>query len=50
VHADEVEESWRLYTPLLDMPHRVELYPAGSRGPASADRLSADGTPSRHGA
>jgi glucose-6-phosphate 1-dehydrogenase len=50
VHAEEVEESWRLYTPLLEAPHRVELYPAGSRGPASADRLSADGTPSRRGA
>ena len=48
VHADEVEESWRLYTPLLDTPHQVELYPAGSWGPASADRLSVDGTPARH--
>ena len=45
VHADEVEESWRLYTPLLSIPHEVMFYPAGSWGPEEADRLIGDGTP-----
>ena len=40
VHADEVEESWRIYTPLLDHPPAVCPYDAGSWGPAEADILS----------
>ncbi|MCI4364876.1 MAG: glucose-6-phosphate dehydrogenase [Thermoplasmata archaeon] len=39
VRADEVEESWRLYTPILDHPPPVVFYPAGSDGPAAAKRL-----------
>ncbi|MGE5469779.1 MAG: glucose-6-phosphate dehydrogenase [Bacteroidota bacterium] len=41
VHADETEASWRLYTPLLDRRETPEFYPAGSWGPAAADRLIA---------
>jgi glucose-6-phosphate 1-dehydrogenase len=33
VHADEVINSWRLYTPLLDSEIAVKMYPAGSIGP-----------------
>ena len=40
VHADEVKESWRIYTPLLDHPPAVCQYDAGSWGPAEADILS----------
>jgi glucose-6-phosphate 1-dehydrogenase len=40
VHADEVEASWRLYTPLLDRLAAPEPYPAQSWGPASADALA----------
>jgi glucose-6-phosphate 1-dehydrogenase len=36
VRADEVEESWRLYTPLLKEPLPALPYPAGSWGPAAA--------------
>jgi len=39
VHADEVETSWRLYTPLLEGNHPVHEYPAGSWGPSQADDL-----------
>ena len=39
VHADEVEASWRLYTPLLDRALPVHPYPAGSWGPAEAEEL-----------
>ncbi len=40
VHAEEVEASWRLYEKVLDWSGRaVEPYPAGSEGPAEADRL-----------
>jgi glucose-6-phosphate 1-dehydrogenase len=41
VHADETEASWRLYSPLLRMPHKLHFYPAGSAGPAAASRLTA---------
>jgi len=41
VRADEVEASWRLYTPLLDWDEQVEPYPAGSWGPVGADELLA---------
>lgn len=39
VHADEVEASWRLYTPLLEQRLPVHLYPAGTWGPTEADHL-----------
>jgi glucose-6-phosphate 1-dehydrogenase len=39
VRADEVEESWRLYQPLLDAAPPVHSYPAGSWGPAAARDL-----------
>ncbi|MGI0071976.1 MAG: glucose-6-phosphate dehydrogenase [Thermoplasmata archaeon] len=39
VRADEVEEAWRLYQPLLDHPPPLASYPAGSWGPAAADEL-----------
>ncbi|MBM3694507.1 MAG: glucose-6-phosphate dehydrogenase [Actinobacteria bacterium] len=42
VHADEVEESWRLYQPLLDSDLPVHAYPAGSWGPAAARDLLLD--------
>jgi len=45
VHADEVEASWALYAPLLEGGIPLYPYPAGSWGPAEADRLlaTADG-------
>ncbi|MEK6243998.1 MAG: glucose-6-phosphate dehydrogenase [Pseudomonadota bacterium] len=39
VHADETEAAWRLYTPLLRKRSPPRFYPAGSWGPAAADRL-----------
>lgn len=45
VHADEVEESWRFYAPVLEEPPPVHPYPAGSWGPAEASRLSIPETP-----
>ena len=39
VRADEVEESWRLYQPLLDTDLPLHPYPAGSWGPAAARDL-----------
>lgn len=41
VRADEVEASWRLYTPVLEHRPRVEPYAAGMWGPATADDLLA---------
>ncbi len=41
VHADEVEDAWRLYDPLLDGQTRVRPYPAGSWGPREAEELLA---------
>ncbi len=40
VHADEVRESWRLYTPLIENPPPVVSYPAGTWGPKEADHLA----------
>ena len=40
VHADEVEESWRVYTPILRNPPTPHDYVAGTWGPTAADRLS----------
>jgi glucose-6-phosphate 1-dehydrogenase len=39
VRADEVEESWRLYDPLLKAPPPLRFYPAGTWGPAEAQTL-----------
>jgi glucose-6-phosphate 1-dehydrogenase len=39
---DAVEETWRVVQPLLDSPPPVEVYEAGSWGPAAADDLVAD--------
>ncbi len=43
VRADEVEESWRLYTPILENPPPIVFYAAGTAGPAEADRLAESG-------
>ncbi|MGB6850972.1 MAG: glucose-6-phosphate dehydrogenase [Thermoanaerobaculia bacterium] len=40
VHGDEVEESWRVYTPLLENPPRARPYAAGTWGPPEADLLA----------
>ena len=42
VRDDEVEASWKLYTPLLERRPKVVLYAAGSSGPPEADRLLTD--------
>jgi glucose-6-phosphate 1-dehydrogenase len=39
VRGDEVEESWRLYRPLLEADLPVHPYPAGSWGPIAARDL-----------
>ncbi len=39
VRADEVEHSWRIYTPLLTARPQVYPYEAGTMGPAEAERL-----------
>ncbi len=39
VRADEVEESWRLYDPILRSPPPLAFYPAGSWGPSEARTL-----------
>ncbi|MCI4328266.1 MAG: glucose-6-phosphate dehydrogenase (NADP(+)), partial [Thermoplasmata archaeon] len=39
VRADEVEESWRLYAPILEHPPAVVFYPAGTWGPPEAETL-----------
>lgn len=43
VHADEVEASWELYTPLLELDTPVRHYPAGSWGPKEASALAGMG-------
>ena len=40
VHADEVEQSWRLYTPILGALGPMRDYPAGTWGPPDADGLA----------
>ncbi|MCB9592265.1 MAG: glucose-6-phosphate dehydrogenase [Sandaracinaceae bacterium] len=40
VHADEVEHSWRLYTPLLENPGIIHRYRSGSWGPREAEHLA----------
>ena len=39
VRSDEVEEAWRLYTPLLENKHDINSYPAGSWGPSESEQL-----------
>jgi glucose-6-phosphate 1-dehydrogenase len=39
VRADEVEQAWRVYAPLLGRLRQVHPYAAGTWGPAEADRL-----------
>ncbi len=38
---DSVEETWRIFQPLLDSPPPVHPYAKGSWGPAEADQLAA---------
>ena len=40
VHAAEVEESWRVYTPLIESPPGVQPYAAGTWGPDAANALA----------
>ncbi len=49
VHANEVETSWRMYTPLLDLPTPPFPYAAGTWGPAEAGIVVPDREP-REGA
>ncbi len=39
VRADEAEMAWSLYVPVLEDRRRLAFYPAGSWGPAEADRI-----------
>ncbi len=39
---DGVEETWRIFQPLLDDPPMVHRYARGSWGPAASDALTAD--------
>jgi len=39
---DSVEETWRVFQPLLDSPPPVQRYPPGTWGPAAANELVAD--------
>ncbi len=39
---DGVEETWRIFQPLLDAPPPVHIYGRGSWGPTEADALTAD--------
>ncbi len=41
VRADEVDEAWRLYMPVLEHPPQVDAYPAGIWGPERANHLLA---------
>ena len=43
VRSDEVEEAWRLYTPLVDSSGEPHAYPAGSWGPEAARELLGPG-------
>ncbi len=40
VHGDEVEESWRVFAPMLDNADRPHPYAAGSWGPNEAEHMS----------
>lgn len=39
VRSDELDDAWRLYTPLLENNIPVRPYPAGTWGPREADKL-----------
>ncbi len=39
---DGIEETWRIFQPLLDNPPTVQRYARGSWGPAQSDALTAD--------
>ena len=39
VRADEAEEAWRVYTPLLEDPPPLHPYEAGTMGPPEAERI-----------
>ncbi len=41
VHGDWTEESWRLFTPILEQESAVHSYPAGTWGPRAAEDLLA---------
>lgn len=41
VRADEVEASWKIFSPLVDHRPSVVPYPAGTQGPAAAEELAA---------
>jgi len=43
VHADWVEESWRLFSPIVEQALPVEDYPPGSWGPEAATRILPEG-------
>ena len=43
IREDEVERGWQVVQPVLDRPPPVEMYPAGSWGPAAADRIPRPG-------
>jgi glucose-6-phosphate 1-dehydrogenase len=43
VRSDEAEAAWELYAPILGIRPAITFYPAGSWGPAEADRLLTDG-------
>lgn len=43
VRADEVEEAWRVYQPILASPPPLQPYAAGTWGPKAADRLIQSG-------
>jgi glucose-6-phosphate 1-dehydrogenase len=47
VHADWVEASWQIYTPLLHAPIPVHPYPAGTWGPVEANRFFPSGEHAR---
>jgi glucose-6-phosphate 1-dehydrogenase len=40
VHSEEVEESWRVYQPLLVTPPPIRTYPAGSWGPKESEAFT----------
>lgn len=44
VRNDEVEESWKLFTPVISERLPLHHYPAGTWGPAAAERLAGDHT------
>lgn len=44
VHVEEVEQSWKLFTPLLEAETPIYDYPAGSWGPPEADDLAISDT------